>query len=291
MWAEFGNTAWDSARAAADPQRLEAIARFYEDFLTMALRSGSNGIVCWWYPGGFRWGENSDFGIINPDGTWRRITQVLHEFSGPMTRERELPRPDVWLDIDRDADARGLQGVYAQAGPAFLQAIEQKKTPGLREAGEGRTSADTPVIAVGNTPYNGHNPPKYLNAEFEALEVRNARGEWVRIESDGQTVEVAADAPVALRASIGNSGWAKWLSAAAHPGEGGVYLATTEDSPIKVRQAIPSDVPRLGAAAVAPFELPAKLTQPTRLTFTMQAEGRAWFGEKLSVVLAPSGTR
>ena len=35
----------------------------------MFIESGADGVFFWWYPGGFRLGENSDFGIINPDGT------------------------------------------------------------------------------------------------------------------------------------------------------------------------------------------------------------------------------
>lgn len=288
MWAEFGNTAWDVARSAPDPKRLDSIAQFYRDFLTMALKSGSNGVVCWYYPGGFRVGENSDFGIINPDGTWRGITEALHEFAPRFTQPRDIPQPNVWLDVDRDADARGLQGIWAAVGRPFLAAIDQGKVPGLRGGGEGATSADTPVIAVGNVPYNRSNPPKYLNAEFNHLQVRNAQGEWVDIETSGQEVTVARNEPVLWRASVGNSGWATWLSPATHPGDGAVYLATTTDSSVKVRQPVPADVPRLGDANLGEFRLPGAVTERTRLTFTMTAENRAWFGERLEIVLAPA---
>ena len=41
-----------------------------------------DGVAWWWYPGGYRVNERSDFGIINPDGTDRPVTKVIREF-GP----------------------------------------------------------------------------------------------------------------------------------------------------------------------------------------------------------------
>ena len=54
----------------------------------MMIESGADGVFFWWYPGGFRLGENSDFGIINPDGTDRPVTKVIRT-EGP----RFLARP------------------------------------------------------------------------------------------------------------------------------------------------------------------------------------------------------
>jgi hypothetical protein len=73
-----------------------------------------------------------------------------------------------------------------------------------------------------------------------------------------------------------------------HPGDGAVYLATTPESPVKLRQPIPADIPRLGDANLGESKLLGAITEKTRLTFTMTAENRAWFGEKLEVVLAPA---
>jgi hypothetical protein len=285
MWAEFGTSVWDQARMTQDPNRLAFAAQFYRDFLTMALKSGANGTVCWFYPGGYRWNERSDFGIINPDGTWRDLTKVLHEFSGPMTAERAIPPGDVRLKVDRDADARGLQGIWSAVGEAFTSAVRDGKFPVLVGDGEGATSADQPVIAVGDRPYDGSNPPKYLNAEFNRLEVRNARGEWVAIEQDGQEVTVAAGKPVPMRASVGNNGWAAWRTG---PGPGRVFLASTEDSSAAVRALPEDDVPRLGDAMFNVFGVLWTGDRPTKLTFEMLADGRALFGEKLSVVLVPA---
>ena len=74
MWAEMGYSVWDINRMAPDPQKLAWEARYYADFYRMMTESGADGVFFWWYPGGFRVGENSDFGVINPDGTDRPVT-------------------------------------------------------------------------------------------------------------------------------------------------------------------------------------------------------------------------
>lgn len=284
VWAEFGNSVWDNARMTQDEERLAWTAQFYRDFLTMVLKSGANGAVCWFYPGGYRYNERSDFGIINPDGTWREITHVLNEFSVPLTAERAIPKGDLSLKVDRDADARGLQGIWASVGDAFLEAVANGRFPVLVGEGENATSADEPVIAVGNRPYNGSNPPKYLNAEFNTFEVMDVSDRWVSVEDDGEQVAVAAGRPVRMRASVGNNGWAKWLAAA---GAGRVFLATSETSPVQVRVPIPHDVPRLADAEVGPFEVALPGEGQFALTFEMLADSRARFGERLTVVLTP----
>ncbi len=132
LWAEYGYTVWDRARMQPNPDTIEWTTRFYRNFLDMTLRSGANGAICWWFPGGFRVGENSDFGILNPDRSWRPYTEVLHEYAGPLTQEREIPRPDVWIDITRTGHADGIKGIYDEVKERFWQAVDEGKTPGLR---------------------------------------------------------------------------------------------------------------------------------------------------------------
>ncbi len=132
FWAEAGVSAWDGQAMAATPEKLAFQARFYRDFYKMMLMSHSNGVAWWWYPGGYRTNERSDFGIINPDGTDRPVTRVIREFGPKLTAERAIPKPDVWLEIDRDADARGLFAVYEKVKDQFWRAVEQGKVVGLR---------------------------------------------------------------------------------------------------------------------------------------------------------------
>lgn len=132
MWAEFGCSTWDMTTMATAPDRLRFAEQFYRDFYEMALRSGSNGTVCWWFPGGFRWGENSDYGILNPDRSWRGVTRVINEYARRMTEEREVPAPDTLIPVSRDAHPEGIYGIYAEVKDAFWAAVEQGLTPGLQ---------------------------------------------------------------------------------------------------------------------------------------------------------------
>ncbi|MBN2448764.1 MAG: hypothetical protein JXR77_00160, partial [Lentisphaeria bacterium] len=71
---------------------------------------------------------------LNPDRSWRELTHVIHRWREPMTKPRPLPRPDLWLTIDRAATCRGLPGIYEQVRDAFWKAIDEGRFPGIREA-------------------------------------------------------------------------------------------------------------------------------------------------------------
>jgi len=134
MWAEYGVSSWDRDLGQASPSSLDFAGRFYEDFLKMVLQSGANGAVCWWYPGGFRTNENSDFGIINPDGTDRPVTVVLRKYAEQVTRPRNIPKPNVWIEFNSDHPA-GIEGIYRKASSKFWQAVDSGKVPGLHPSG------------------------------------------------------------------------------------------------------------------------------------------------------------
>ena len=132
MWAEMGHTVWDMNRMAPDPEKLAFEGRYYTDFYRMMIESGADGIFFWWYPGGFRLWENSDFGIINPDGTDRPVTKVIRT-EGPRFLNAPKPgNPDNWIAVDRDRDARGLFGMYEAANVEFWKAMTEVRRPALK---------------------------------------------------------------------------------------------------------------------------------------------------------------
>lgn len=167
MWAEFGYTSWNPGSATpapADasfaerfdrrfypPQTVQFIERFYADFYRMVLESGSNGSVCWWYPGGFRYGENSDFGIINPDGTWRGVTRVINRYAPAIRNRTKLPKPDAWITVDRDAHPDGIYGIYNACKDRFWKLVSAGHFPGLKPArplNEGASGGGSPLEHV-----------------------------------------------------------------------------------------------------------------------------------------------
>jgi hypothetical protein len=132
MWAEMGYSAWDMNRLGPDPEKLAFEGRYYTDFYRMMIESGADGVFFWWFPGGFRLGENSDFGIINPDGTDRPMTKVIRREGPRFLNARKTGKSDYWIAVDRDRDARGLFGMYEAANVEFWKAMTDGRQPGLK---------------------------------------------------------------------------------------------------------------------------------------------------------------
>ena len=133
VWAEMGYTVWDNLHMAPAPEKLAFQAQYFRDFYRMMNDSAADGIFFWWYPGGYRLNEKSDFGIINPDGTDRSVTKVIREEGAKFLKAtKPSAKPDHWISVDRDRDARGLNGIYEAAKSNYWSAIEAGKTPELK---------------------------------------------------------------------------------------------------------------------------------------------------------------
>jgi hypothetical protein len=283
FWCEWGMNIWNKAEVRPDPERIEEQGRQYHYFSEMFLCSGANGQAAWWLPGGFRVGENSDFGILSPDASWRPACHVIKEWASKLKEPRERPEPDRWITIDRDSHPGGYWHVYNTHKDEYARVLLDGHLAGVRTAGTGTTSRNTPLVAVGNTKYNGSNPPKYLNAEFNSLEVKNAGGEWVAV-SDGDTVKVKPGDTVIVRASVGNTGEAEWI-APSEVQSGDVYLSSRTAENFNPGL-ISADTPYLGDAIIKPFVLIDSISGKMTVEFEMTAHKRAWFGEKISVTFS-----
>jgi len=281
LWAEAGVSAWSQALMAAPREQLDFQAAFYTDMYRMMLGSGADGIYWWWYPGGYRTNERSDYGIINPDGTDRPVTKVIREHAETFLNAPSAKPVDHWITIDRDPHPDGIAGIYEEVKDAFWAAIEQGKTPGLRTEGTGTTSADCPLTAVGNVAYNGNNPPKYLDGFFNHVEIRNAAGEWQDVP-DGGEVAAGAGKPVVARLTVTNLGEAAWLPLAEAP-EGGVCVTAGG-----ARFPIPNRIEKFGQIVLEEVTLmPDGVRQPTPIELRFEAQGRAVFGPRYTVVVRP----
>ncbi|MBT9138347.1 MAG: hypothetical protein DDT31_00904 [Syntrophomonadaceae bacterium] len=288
LWSEFGKSVWDGHVMEPNPGVIKAQGEFHAQFYRMVLEAGANGITPWWWPGGYRVKERSDFGIINPDGTFRPAAEQLRKYAPLIKAPRSFPEPNYWITIDRDAHPGGYWHMTFNEGQeAFGRARAKGKNLGIRTRGTGTNSANTPLVAVGNTRYNGKNPPKYLNAEFNWFEIKNANGEWLEVK-DGSEIEVKKNAVVLAKVSVGNLQEAEWLPPESTKGEpGAVYLASPGESELKFKKAIPKNTPYLKDADFGEFTLNSGISERTTVVLRMTAEGRAWFGEKLDFTLVP----
>ena len=279
MWAEAGVSAWDRGADMSTDDRLEFQGQYLRDFYRMLIASCADGIYWWWYPGGFRVCENSDYGIINPGGSDRPATVAIRDNAWKFTEGPSAGPVDYWIEIDRDEHANGVAGIYSAVKDEFWQAIEDGHVPGLKTSGTGTDSAGCPLLAVGNTPCDGSNPPKYLDGFFDRVEVRGRGGDWVDV-CEGGCVEAAAEGPIAARVTITNLGEAAWL----HEGDGAVCIVAAGAT--EARTPLPARVPHLGAVTVENVTLAESgIAESTKITLSLLAVGRTPFGDKYGLTL------
>ena len=286
VWMEFGHTVngyhreWAPKLVHVSPAQLQAQRGEIDGFYRMILESGARGAAPWWLPGGFRVGENSDFGLIEPDGTPRPAIDVLRR-AHPQFDDVVHQVPTHVIDIDFDGRYADGWEIYSER---YLRAVEADEVPYLRTAGTGTDSTNCPLLAVGGGPHNGHNPPQFLNAELNRLELKTGDSDWWEFRS-GETIEVAAGAAVLCRASVGNTGEAAWTAPASGGNKGRVFLAGRAEYGHAFQAPIAADTPFLADAEVAEFTLIPAVRGEVKVSFEMTAEDRAWFGERRAVTI------
>jgi uncharacterized protein YjdB len=293
IWSEAGASVWNKATRTYfkdNDTLLQNQKSYYERFYEMLQRSQADGIAFWWYAGGFRYNENSDLGILNPDGSDRPVTPVIREYAAilkAMKTNPPAPKPDVVFPMDRDQSSTGLKGIYDQLKGPYWDAVLNGSNPVLTDAGRTTTSADTPLIAVGNTPYNGNNPLKYLNSFFKRAELSIGDGKWFEVK-DGMQITVPQGSPVKLRTHIVNTESATWLAPGLHSDSTGtVSLSSMPDSELQVNLPITTDTAYQQEALIGDSLLTPSVAGKTKVALRMQAKDRAAFGAKLAFTIEP----
>ncbi len=282
LWAEMGVSTWELSRMRNTQSKYDRQSTFYKAFYRLLISSGASGVYYWWYPGGFRYGENSDYGIINPDGTDRQVTKIIRENAEAYINGPSTPDTDYWIVIDRDEHPDGIAGIYDEAKKEFWAAIDKGKSAGLRTDGTGTTSANCPLLAVGNNKLNGSNPAKYLDAAIDSVKIKDADDNWVEVEKEG-TIRVDDDKPVIARVEFTNLGEAKLLTPWG-TATGGVYLRIEQGSNVK-QVALDHDVGHQ-TSGIREFELLPAGSSSMGVVITFEAEDRVKFGERFGFVLA-----
>lgn len=265
FWAEFGRSV-----LPANPQHLEEQRSYYDKMCRLILDTGSNGTAAWWFPGGLRIDENSDFGIISPDGTPRPAALRLSQLAiAELPKAVIDPKPTTWLEIDRDKDARGYAGLYAHFLPLYAQLREQGEMPGVRTRGTNTTTATVPLTAVGDLPLKGMEPLQFVN------------GEILPIGTDAKGFP--------QRFLLTNTGEAKWLAA----GAGRVGLMVMSQGRLLGILPLTEDVPRYGQLQIDATQIepllsphpPASITLRLVLQDRSDASNRIPFGQAITLAI------
>ncbi|HBG27695.1 MAG: hypothetical protein A2Y10_10170 [Planctomycetes bacterium GWF2_41_51] len=132
FWPEIGYSVCDTMTMESPLKLQEKGAVCYRDLLSMLLKGHANGVAFWWYPGGVRTIENSDYGIVNPDGTDRPITRVIREFAPKFKNMKSVPASEVWVCYPQNWKPGGIVGAYKEIKDEFWHNVDSKKVTGLK---------------------------------------------------------------------------------------------------------------------------------------------------------------
>ena len=199
-WMEYGR----SVGATPSPIDLSHQAEVYRQTLAMIENSRAAAAFVWWYPGGYRVEEKSDYGWVHPDGTLRPAGEELQRFVH--SRRFASIRQASWKGQETEAEdgARSLSSLWKRHAPSFNAAIARDQMEEIRPFGFGRMTTDMPLLTPGGGAHSNPAPWACANAE------------WGRIASRGKTLERQPGAEVVahlkdpLELELINTGAARW---------------------------------------------------------------------------------
>ena len=279
VWPEYGSPLFVALKQEeylphCGDANLDKEGDYYRGMGEFLAETRANGGLGWWYPGGYRTGEASDFGIISPDYTIRPAAIAIRDTAEKVKQGYSLskPFPDETIVIDRDDYVTGYAGVFDEYAEKIARLTLEGKRVDLATPGSVSDSADFPLVCPGNVPYNGKGPLKYLKSEFDLIDVNGT----ALIRSGSVTVD--KDRPVVLKVRAANTGEAMWRASG---GKGQVGLTVSYDGTEEFFPII-SNTAYLGTADVHTFTLKGS---PKQVTLRMAALETGAFGEKAVIDL------
>jgi hypothetical protein len=138
-------------------------------------------MYAWFYAGGFRIGENSDYGILNPDGSDREVTTLLREYAPKFIHQGARPEADVLLEVERDDHIKPIYGMYRAILEDMRSAVREGKFVDLIHA-EQSAFREFPYAdevyteSVGDTEKTGTYPLRYVNGMIKSLDLYTENG-------------------------------------------------------------------------------------------------------------------
>ncbi|MEN6307008.1 MAG: hypothetical protein ABFD91_04560 [Anaerohalosphaeraceae bacterium] len=280
VWAEVGTTAWLRSRMIGDPEHYEYQADFYKNFYQMMISSGADGVFFWWYPGGFRPVEQSDYGIVNPDGTDRPVTKIIREYGQKLLNGKDLNYSEPKFVIDRDRHSAGLSGIYSEYKDEFWKSQNSGKCPLLVTEATGSDTSNCPLTAIGNKAFTGSNPPKYIDGFIDTVNVKIDDGQWQTV-SNNEAVKVKPGSSVFAKLSYTNLGEAAWFSSndSNQMGIVGIVIDGKERKFVPVHRPLKHlESDQTGEILLTKFG-----KEPVSVTLSFEAKKRARFGSKFTL--------
>jgi hypothetical protein len=283
VWFEFGmpiypnGTNWHDDMIFIKPDRYAYQVEEGRRWWQMEASSGAWGSLVWWYPGGFRCGENSDCGLVDPDNRPRPIAETERGFV-PKFNASETFKPDTMLEF-KPEEVGGWVGEYLRLRPQYAALVEQGHRVGVRTVAAPMTSADCPLVDPSGAAWPGKGPLRYLNAIFERIRVKVGERPWIEvplpIAPAPVEVKIQGDGPVQIEAWAGSLAEARWLP-------GAVSLQVSGDA--KGEGALDKAVEFQGSGHFGPVRVAG---EPGKMRLQLSAAGRAALGEIVQLNLTP----
>ncbi len=203
VWKEFGMHVWSGSNIYQSEKSLGYQAEFYRQVYEMCLEGYTAATYCWYYTPGYRVGENSDYGVLNPDGSDRPVTAVIREYAEKFANIGEMKAPDYFIAVDREEHPDTIRGMYYEIKKELENALDNGHTVALTNEAIGKTVDEVFDLAVGGASTdNGVYPRKYVNGYVSNLRVN---GDYI---TDGTTVTVKDQTEITL--DVTNSAYAAW---------------------------------------------------------------------------------
>ncbi|MBO5897912.1 MAG: hypothetical protein J6R04_02760 [Clostridia bacterium] len=185
VWKEFGKSVWAGGERgnffAKEAQQISAEA-YYRAVMEHCYESYTSGMFCWYFSGGYRIAEKSDYGILNPDGSDRPLTALLREYAPKFINQGERKDADtVYIAVERDDHVGGIFGMFASVKSELAKAFKAGKSVTFINASQdelgGYAYADEVCTeSVGNTEKTGIYPLRYVNGLVKGVETYSEGG-------------------------------------------------------------------------------------------------------------------
>jgi len=270
FWSEYGM----NIHPSYSPADIEHQGKIHEWLCRMVVLSEAQGQASWWWPGGYRVNENSDYGIIHPWGKPRAAALALRDHAQKVCAPRTFADRRNTITIDRDTYVDGLAGAWEEFGERYAGLVTPGVGVDIVTEGTGRDTANVPLRAVGGGSYAGVGPVQFVNGQFNWIEVKVADGDWVRVQD--ASIHAAAGQQVSIRASLGNTGDVTWLAG----GDTGQVRLKVSTPAGRAGVPIAADCPRYGDVRAGPVVIQAPTLASGELVLSLAIEGRLQqFGE------------
>lgn len=295
IWSEYGISLtgrswealfWDHEKEGPLDSRMQLVNDYINQFIKMFKTMNVKGTTPWWWPGGFRTGEMSDNGFCGPDGALREYAKNFVNSKEWFLKERDEKKYHT-VTVDPEDYARSYhylcteilwkESMLAEKDDCVLKTVSEAT---------GTTSENVPLKAVGNVAYNGTNPPKYLNGEFNFVTLR-AGDKMFEVDRNAVVI-LPKDKPIFITLGAGNLNEAKWL-APENAKTGGVYFVSADKSDVAVKIPIKHNTDYLSDTESAETLFIENLSEKLHISLHFEAENRAKFGEIFEFDIIPEG--